>query len=38
MSNASRVLVWIVIAGITASIIVLAKQVSEGSLSPAARL
>ncbi|HEX9531648.1 MAG TPA: hypothetical protein VGA58_02590 [bacterium] len=38
MSNASRVLVWIVIAGVTASIIVLAKQVSEGSLSPAARL
>jgi len=38
MSNASRVLVWIVIAGVTASIIVLAKQVSEESLSPAARL
>ena len=38
MSNASRILVWIVIAGVTASIIILAKQVSEGSLSPAARL
>lgn len=37
MSNASRVLVWIVIAGVTAAVIVLATQVSEGSLSPAAR-
>ncbi len=37
LSNASRVLVWIVIAGVAAAVVMMAKQVSEGSLSPAAR-
>ncbi len=37
LSNASRVLVWIVIVGVAAAVVVLAKQVSEESLSPAAR-
>lgn len=38
LSNASRVLVWIVIVGVASAVVVLARQVSEGSLSPAARL
>ncbi len=38
LSNASRVLVWIVIVGVAAAVVVMAKQVNEGSLSPAARL
>jgi hypothetical protein len=37
LSNASRILVWIVIGGIVAAIVVMAKQVNEGSLSPAVR-
>ncbi len=37
LSNASRVLVWIVIAGVATAVVVMAKQVTEGSLSPAAR-
>src|SRR5574337_1267504 len=37
LSNASRVLVWIVIVGVAAGVVVMAKQVSEGTMSPAAR-
>ncbi len=34
LSDASRVLVWVVIVGVATAVVVLAKQVNEGSLSP----